>query len=151
MGSIWILARATSLPNLDPVNLSERANTENERAPGKILHPPPALDPGLGGHAGVRPVYFFPCAAHFLAKAGLPAWIRPVLGGAEIIAAILFLVPLTSAIDGCLLLVIFGLAALVHVLHGQYGIEGLVLYAVAVPVCMAYMQNRTVGATHERI
>jgi hypothetical protein len=90
-------------------------------------------------------------AAHFIVKAGLPAWIRPVLGGAEIIAAILFVVPLTTLLGGYFLLIIFGLAALVHVLHGQYGVEGLVLYAVAVLVCMAYSQNRTAGLNHERI
>ena len=94
---------------------------------------------------------FSTSAAHFLAKAGLPAWIRPVLGGAEIIAAILFLVPLTAVIGGYLLFIIYGLAALVHVLHGQYGVEGLILYAVAVLACMAHTQNRTVEATHERI
>src|SRR5271154_4012660 len=71
-------------------------------------------------------------AAHFLAKAGLPFWIRPVLGGAEIIAAILFLVPFTAAIGSYLLLVVFGLAALIHILHGQYEVGGLVVYAAAV-------------------
>jgi hypothetical protein len=90
-------------------------------------------------------------AAHFLAKAGLPAWIRPVLGGAEILAAILFLVPLTTVIGCYLLLVIFGLAALVHLLHGQYGVEGLVLYAGVVLVCMAHAQNGATEASHERI
>jgi hypothetical protein len=90
-------------------------------------------------------------AAHFLANAGLPAWIRPVLGGAEIIAAILFLVPVTTVVGSYLLLGILGLAALMHILHGQYGIELLVLYAVAVLVCLAYAQNRTAGAGHERI
>jgi hypothetical protein len=90
-------------------------------------------------------------AAHFIAKAGLPAWVRPILGGAEIVAAILFLMPLTTLIGGYFLLIIFGLAALIHVLHGQYGVEGLLVYAVAVLVCMAYTQNRTAGANHERI
>jgi DoxX-like family len=89
-------------------------------------------------------------AAHFLAKAGLPAWLRPVLGGAEIIAAVLFLVPFTALIGGYLLLVIFGLAALIHVLHGQYGVEGLLVYAMAVLVCMAYTENRTAETSHER-
>ena len=40
---------------------------------------------------------FSTSAAHFLAKEGLPAWLRPVLGGAEIIAAALFLAPFTAA------------------------------------------------------
>jgi hypothetical protein len=81
-------------------------------------------------------------AAHFLAKAGWPAWLQPVLGGSEIVAAVLFLVPSTAAIGGYLLLVIFGLAALLHILHGQYGVAGLLVYAVAVLVSMAHTKNR---------
>ncbi len=34
-----------------------------------------------------------PSAAHHIAQVGLPPWIRPALGGSEIIAALLFLVP----------------------------------------------------------
>ena len=90
-------------------------------------------------------------AAHFLAKAGLPFWIRPVLGGAEIIAAILFLVPFTAAIGSYLLLVVFGLAALLHILHGQYEVGGLLVYAVAVLVCVAHAKNKTQEAGHERL
>src|SRR5277367_4133151 len=90
-------------------------------------------------------------AAHFLAKAGLPFWIRPVLGGAEIIAAILFLVPFTAAIGSYLLPVIFGLAILVHILHGQYEAIGLFVYAAAVLVCMAHGENKTQEAAHERL
>lgn len=89
-------------------------------------------------------------ADHFLAKAGLPWWIRPVLGGAEIVAAILFLVPVTTLIGGYALLVVFGMAALVHLLHGQFGVEGLVLYAVAVLVCITYRKARTDEALHDR-
>jgi hypothetical protein len=94
---------------------------------------------------------FSTSAAHFLAKAGLPAWLRPVLGGSEIIAAVLFLVPFTATIGGYLLLVIFGLAALLHILHGQYGVEGLLVYAVAVLVSMAHTKNRTTETGHERL
>ena len=89
---------------------------------------------------------FSSSAAHFLSKAGLPSWIRPVLGGAEIVAAILFLVPFTTLIGSYLLLVIFGLAALVHFLHGQFEIGGLVVYAMAVLVCMTH---RNTGTTEE--
>jgi hypothetical protein len=92
---------------------------------------------------------FSTSAAHFLAKAGWPAWLRPVLGGSEIIAAVLFLVPSTAAIGGYLLLVIFGLASLLHILHGQYGVEGLLVYAVAVFVSMAHTENKTARAGHE--
>jgi hypothetical protein len=85
---------------------------------------------------------FSASAAHFLAQAGWPAWLQPVLGGSEIIAALLFLVPSTATIGGYLLLVIFGLAALLHILHGQYGVEGLLVYAVAVLASMAHAKNR---------
>jgi uncharacterized membrane protein YphA (DoxX/SURF4 family) len=94
---------------------------------------------------------FSTAAAHFLAKAGLPAWLRPVLGASEIIAAVLFLVPFTATIGGYLLLIIFALAALLHVLHGQYGVEGLLVYAVAVLVSMAHTENRTPATGHERL
>jgi hypothetical protein len=94
---------------------------------------------------------FSTSAAHFLAKAGLPLWIRPVLGGAEIIAAVLFLVPVTTVIGSYLLLVIFGLAALVHILHGQYEVGGLVVYAAAVLVCVAHATHGTSKAGHERL
>ncbi|HKN76975.1 MAG TPA: DoxX family protein [Candidatus Acidoferrum sp.] len=93
---------------------------------------------------------FSSAAAHFLAKAGLPSWIRPVLGGAEIVAAVLFLVPLTSRIGSYLLLVIFALAALVHVLHGQFEVGGLVVYAAAVFVSMQHAENKKVEAGLER-
>ena len=86
---------------------------------------------------------FSTSAAHFLAQAGWPAWLRPVLGGAEIIAAVLFLVPFTATIGGYLLLIIFGLAALLHILHGQYGIEGLLVYAVAALVSMTHTKSST--------
>jgi hypothetical protein len=89
-------------------------------------------------------------AAHFLAKAGLPPWIQPVLGGAEILAAVLFLVPLTIAIGGFLLLVIFAFAVLLHILHGQYQVGELFVYAAAVIVCMAHPQNREAEASLER-
>jgi len=89
-------------------------------------------------------------AAHFLAKAGLPSWIRPILGGSEIIAAVLFLVPLTTQLGSCLLLIIFALAALLHFLHGQYDVGGLVVYAAAVIVCMAHPQSSKAEAGLER-
>jgi hypothetical protein len=94
---------------------------------------------------------FSTSASHFLAKAGLPSWIRPVLGGSEFIATILFLLPFTTVIGGYLLLVIFGLAVLVHALHGQYEVGGLLVYAAAVLVCIAHKENTTPEAGHERL
>jgi hypothetical protein len=43
-----------------------------------------------------------------------------VLGGAEILAAMLFLIPPTMTVGGYSLLVIFALATLIHLLHGDY-------------------------------
>jgi len=75
--------------------------------------------------------------AHSFAKSGLPPLIRPILGGAEIIAAILFLVPPTRTLGGRLLLVIFVLAALIHILHGQPDVGNLVIYGAAVYTVLA--------------
>jgi hypothetical protein len=54
-------------------------------------------------------------------------------------------------IGSYLLLVVFGFAALVHLLHGQYEVGGLAVYAVAVLVCMAHAENKTQEAGHERL
>jgi hypothetical protein len=63
---------------------------------------------------------------------------RLVLSGAEILAAILFLVPFTSSLGGALLLVIFALALIIHTLHGDApGLETLLVYGAAVLVCLA--------------
>ena len=94
---------------------------------------------------------FSPSAAHFLANAGLPSWLRPVLGGAEIIAVVLFLVPFTALIGGYFLLVILALAALLHILHGQYDIGGLVVYAAAVLVCLAHTPAGSTELSNERL
>jgi uncharacterized membrane protein YphA (DoxX/SURF4 family) len=93
---------------------------------------------------------FSTSAAHFLGEAGLPSWIQPAIGGAEIVAAVLFLLPFTALVGSYLLLVIFALAVLVHIFHGQYEVEGLAVYAAAVFVCMAHIKNRTAEAAHER-
>jgi hypothetical protein len=93
---------------------------------------------------------FSASAAHFLAKAGLPSWIQPALGGAEIVAAVLFLVPFTALVGSYLLLVIFALAVLVHILHGQYEVGGLLVYAAAVFVCLSHTKNATAEAARER-
>ena len=74
---------------------------------------------------------------HEFAKSGLPHLIRPILGGAEIIAALLFLIPPVRAIGGYALLLIFGLAALIHILHGQPDVGALVVYAAAVYTVLA--------------
>ncbi len=70
--------------------------------------------------------------SHGSIHGGLPLIIRPVLGGAEVLAAILFLVPFTRKAGGYLLLLIFATAVTVHALHGDYEVGALLVYAAAV-------------------
>jgi DoxX-like protein len=84
-------------------------------------------------------------ASRAFAKTGLPPWIRPVLGGSEIVAAVLFLVPAASLVGGYALLIIFFLAAVIHILHGWYDVRALVVYAMAVLACMAHQDAKKGG------
>lgn len=79
-----------------------------------------------------------PSAIHHFAKMGHPPWIRLALSGGEIIAAILFLIPSASLAGGCLLVFIFALAAVLHLLHGEFDVGNLVIYSMAVIVCLTY-------------
>lgn len=76
-------------------------------------------------------------SANFFARHGLPNAVRLLLGWTEIGAALLFLLPPTMAIGACALLVVFAAAILLHVLHGQFEIGGLFIYAAAVWVVLA--------------
>jgi len=78
---------------------------------------------------------FSAAAASHLQRMALPQWIAPALGGTEIFAAILFLVPKLGRIGGYSLLVIFAVAAALHVLHGQFQIGPLLVYSAAVFTC----------------
>jgi hypothetical protein len=75
-------------------------------------------------------------AAQAFAKIGLPLWVRPALGGTEALAAGLFLVPAARVVGGYALLVIFGVATLIHILHGWYDVGAFAVYAMAVLVCI---------------
>lgn len=67
---------------------------------------------------------------------GLAAILRGV-AAAEIVAAILFLIPATKRVGGWLLLGVFAIAMALHALHGEWGFGGLVVYATAVWVVLA--------------
>lgn len=84
---------------------------------------------------------FSPARAHDFARSGLPHLIRPFLGGAEIIAALLFLIPATRLAGGRVLLAIFVIAALIHILHGQPDVGGLVVYGAAVYTVLAAQKS----------
>jgi hypothetical protein len=95
-------------------------------------------------------VVFATAAVQEFARTGFPPWVRLVLGGSEIIAAILFMVPITTVTGGYALIVIFGFAAILHLVHGQYDIGVLFVYGTAV---WASMTNRDTGlpeAVHDR-
>ena len=79
-----------------------------------------------------------PVAAHEFAATGLPHWIRPMLAGSEIIAALLFLMPGASLAGGYALLFVFTIAAVIHILHGVYDVGSLILYGMAVVVCVTH-------------
>ncbi|HXW18791.1 MAG TPA: DoxX family protein [Candidatus Acidoferrales bacterium] len=85
---------------------------------------------------------FAPSAAHSFSKSGFPAWVRPMISGPEILAALLFLIPATNLVGSYFLLVIFALATLIHALHGDLptGVN-LLIYAAAVLVCMAHREK----------
>jgi DoxX-like family len=92
---------------------------------------------------------FEPSAARHFARTGMPLWMRPALAWTEIASAILFLVPLTMLLGGYLLLVIFSLAALLHILHGEFDIGVLLVYAMAVLVSMAYRSGAKSETAHD--
>src|ERR1700730_6234785 len=54
---------------------------------------------------------------HAFAKSGMPQLIRPMLGGSEILAALIFLIPPARTVGGYALLVIPARAGLIHRLH----------------------------------
>jgi len=89
-------------------------------------------------------------AARHFAQAGMPQWLRLALAWSEMAAAILFLVPLT-VVAGCyFLLVIFAIAALLHLLHGEFDIGALVVYSVAVMAVMAYQSSANLEVANDR-
>lgn len=90
-----------------------------------------------------------PSAAHEFAKTGLPPWVRPALGGSEIIAALLFLLPVATVVGGYLLLVIFAFAVVIHFLLGEFDVGSLLIYAMAVVVCITHRNNETAEVSHD--
>jgi hypothetical protein len=80
---------------------------------------------------------FATAAAREVAHIGLPHWTPLVLGGAEIVASVLFLLPKVGRVGGYLLLAIFLLAIAIHLLHGQFEVGPLLVYAAAVFACLA--------------
>lgn len=78
-------------------------------------------------------VHAFYSHSHALPLVG----IRLGLSGAEILAAILFLLSRTRVVGSYGLLVVFALAMGVHLAHGDWGILSLIVYIMAVLVSLA--------------
>jgi uncharacterized membrane protein YphA (DoxX/SURF4 family) len=76
-------------------------------------------------------LFVLPSAAHEFAKTHMPGFIRFLLGWGEIVGCILLLIPRTSVRGAWLLLAVFGMAVLIHLLHGMYGVGNLVIYSAA--------------------
>ncbi len=75
---------------------------------------------------------FYSGAARSLEKAHLPRGLVMVIAAAELLGAILFLIPPTMRAGGRLLLGVFLAAAVVHILHGQPDVGYLIIYGMAV-------------------
>ncbi len=76
-------------------------------------------------------LFVLPGAVHAFARTHIPGFVRLVLGFAEILGCILLLIPRTTVKGAWLLLAVFVMATLIHLLHGQYEVSNLVIYAAA--------------------
>ena len=76
-------------------------------------------------------MFVLPSAAHGFARTHRPGLVRQLLGFAEIFGCVLLLIPATVARGAWVLLAVFVMGILLHLLHGQYGIGNLVIYAAA--------------------
>lgn len=76
-------------------------------------------------------LFVMPAAGAGFARTHMPQIIRLILGWGEIVGAILLLIPYTALRGAWLLLVLFLLAIAIHILHGQYNMGNVVVYAAA--------------------
>ena len=98
---------------------------------------------------GSRTFYGSLARIHDPGHAGVLAWVRLILSGSEIVAAPLFLLPLTTKAGGYALLGIIGLAVAIHALHGDFrGLDILALYGVAVYASLAWRKDCAGAASY---
>lgn len=76
-------------------------------------------------------IFVLPGAAHDFARTHMPAFVRMLLGWGEIAGCVLLLIPKTAIRGAWLLLAVFVFAILIHLLHGQYNVGNVVIYAAA--------------------
>lgn len=70
-------------------------------------------------------------AACSFARTGLRGWIRSVLAGGEVVAALLFMAPPTVALEAGMLIAVLLFAILLPLLHGMFAVGSLVVFAAA--------------------
>jgi uncharacterized membrane protein YphA (DoxX/SURF4 family) len=75
---------------------------------------------------------FYSGAARSLEKAHFPHALVLAIAAAELLGAVLFLIPPTVRAGGRLLLGVFLAAAVIHILHGQSDVGYLIIYGMAV-------------------
>lgn len=76
-------------------------------------------------------MFVLPGAAHDFARMHMPAFVRMALGLGEILGCVLMLAPQTAVRGAWLLVAMFGMAIVIHLAHGLYGVGNLVIYAAA--------------------
>ncbi|MGD0570096.1 MAG: DoxX family protein [Candidatus Sulfotelmatobacter sp.] len=76
-------------------------------------------------------LFVMPGGRHDFARTHMPDILRQILGWGEIVGCILLLIPRTVVRGGWMLVVIFGLAIAVHLLHGMFGVGYLAIYTAA--------------------
>lgn len=86
---------------------------------------------------------FSASTARHLSHMGLPPWVGLAIGIIELVAAFLFLLPALERAGGYILLAIFAIAIVLHVLHGEYNVGPLAIYAAAVWAVLAEGRNAT--------
>jgi uncharacterized membrane protein YphA (DoxX/SURF4 family) len=76
-------------------------------------------------------LFILPSAAHDFTRTHMPGFIRLLLGWGEIVGCILLVIPKTTIRGAWLLFAVFIFAILIHLLHGQYNVGNVVIYAAA--------------------
>ena len=81
-------------------------------------------------------------AGRHLAQAGVPLWVRPMLGWGEALAAVLFVVPGTMVVGGYGLLLTFVAAIAIQFREGDFAVGGLIVYGICVVVCLTHGESK---------
>lgn len=76
-------------------------------------------------------LFVMPSAAHEFSRTHMPGFVRLILGWGEILGSVLLLIPRTATRGAWILVAVFIMAILIHLLHGQYNVGNVVIYAAA--------------------